>query len=662
VTAIGGYWARNSAAEAQDRLEAILAAQTMFGPHGTATARFAGIALGRNLYRLLPEDVHDRQPERHGDLALVADVRLDNRDELVAELALESASSDAGVLLHALAAWGEGALGRLVGAFAFALWDAATERLTLARDPMGQRPLYYHRDGQGFAFATMPRGLLALPGVPTDPDERQAARFLALMPETGSATFYRALQRVVPGECVVVTHAGEVRRRYWNPPGPAPERASFARDGEHHAEVLRREFDRAVAACLRGADGRVGAQLSGGVDSSAVTATAARLLAETGGKVIAFTAVPQASPVSDPFPGRIADEGPMAAMTSAMYPNVESVRVRSGDVPPTALLEWDFALHERPSLNPFNMVWIDAINAAASTRKLSILLTGQMGNLTISFPGWERIDALVTSGRLPTLVSLAASLISRGETSPLALALRVWSAVTAPFVPSAWRRQRAVERTLSLSAIKPDLLRSIMHRELPARRGDPAAMRLQALQSLDPGNFNKAVLAQYGIDTRDPTADRRVIELCLSLPLSAYLDKGRPRRLARNLVRGAVPAALLAERRKGVQASDWHVGMKAAQSDIRREVSLMAGSPAVERVVDVPRLDTMLAEWPEEWGHPATMRDYRLVFQRALAVGHFLRRAEQLATRKEDQAAIAQAGSPASERNRHQEDGGRGRD
>ena len=211
MTAIAGFWAFDRSVEAGERCRRSLAAQTEFGPHDTAVAEDGPVALGRNLYRLLPEDAYDRQPERSadGNLMLVADIRLDNRPELVAGLGLGEAEvgamSDAAILLRSLSAWGEGALDRLVGAFAFAAWDARAGRLLLARDPVGQRPLYVHRGQHGFAFATMPRGLLTLPDVCGEPDEEQAARFLALMPESGTQTFYKSIQRVVPGECLVVT-------------------------------------------------------------------------------------------------------------------------------------------------------------------------------------------------------------------------------------------------------------------------------------------------------------------------------------------------------------------------------------------------------------------------------------------------------------------------
>jgi len=124
-----------------------MAAQEIYGPHDGRQWSAGPIAMGRRLFRTLPEDIHDSQPlqSRDGRLTLVADVRLDNRDELAADLGLNLADAaklcDAAILLTALERWGEGALDRVVGEFAFALWDAHAQKLTLARDFLGQRPL-----------------------------------------------------------------------------------------------------------------------------------------------------------------------------------------------------------------------------------------------------------------------------------------------------------------------------------------------------------------------------------------------------------------------------------------------------------------------------------------------------------------------------------------
>ena len=147
---------------------------------------------------MLPEDSFDFQPLHGADdrLVLVADVRLDNRDELAPALGIAASRArqlcDAALLLACLERWSEAALDRLVGDFAFALWDGRTKKLMLARDFLGQRPLYYHQGKDFFAFASMARGLHALPSILRQPDEQALAEFVTLIPQHGPRSPSRA--------------------------------------------------------------------------------------------------------------------------------------------------------------------------------------------------------------------------------------------------------------------------------------------------------------------------------------------------------------------------------------------------------------------------------------------------------------------------------------
>src|SRR5262249_39220822 len=156
-----------------------------------------GVALGRRLMRVLPEDAYDQQPlaSGAGRYVLVAEVLWANRDELTEAWRFPAPQArslcDAAILLAAIERWDESCLERIIGDYAFALWDGVRRRLLLARDPLGQRPLHYHRGNKFFAFASMPKGLHALADVPYAPDEDRIAEFLVLMPEAGTQSFFQ---------------------------------------------------------------------------------------------------------------------------------------------------------------------------------------------------------------------------------------------------------------------------------------------------------------------------------------------------------------------------------------------------------------------------------------------------------------------------------------
>jgi asparagine synthase (glutamine-hydrolysing) len=527
--------------------------------------------------------------------------------------------------------WEEALLDRVVGDFAFALWDRDRERLVLARDALGQRPLHFHRGSGFFAFASMPKGLHALPEVPREPDEGSMRRFLALLPEEGTRSFFAGIERVPPGHLAVVTRSALELRRYWNPP-----RATLRlKRTEEYDEAVREGLDRAVRACLRGAGSGVATHLSGGLDSSAVTATAARQLSGRG-RVAAFTAVPREN-FDDPLPfGRFADEGAHAAAVAALYPNIDHELVRSGARSPFAGLDRNAFLFERPALNLCNMVWLDAINDAAKRRGLSVLLVGQMGNMSFSYNGFERLPALLRKGRLVSLARDAWGLRRQG--------IRLVSVAAntfGPFFPRpAWRainrwQGRSIASLTNYSTIHPAAaaiaageaeVAGIDLSYRPSR--DSHATRLAVMARTDRAAYVKGTLGGWGLDMRDPTADRRLIELCLAIPDEQYLRGGRMRGLARDAFADRLPPEIVFESRKGLQAADWYDGLGPDRATAAEEVERLAGLAAGEGLFDVERMRSLVSDWPSGgWNQPKVQAAYRLALLRGISGAHFLRKA-----------------------------------
>src|SRR3569832_1170524 len=143
MTALAGRWNFDGKPDADRDVERMLAAQAIYGPHVVSLWATDTLALGRRLYRILPEDINDEQPLTGGDgrIVLVADVRLDNREELEGALGIAPAAArgraDSAILLAAWERWGEAALERFVGEYAFVQWDAKEQCLLLVSDPLG---------------------------------------------------------------------------------------------------------------------------------------------------------------------------------------------------------------------------------------------------------------------------------------------------------------------------------------------------------------------------------------------------------------------------------------------------------------------------------------------------------------------------------------------
>src|SRR5262249_37913958 len=152
--------------------------------------------------------------------------------------------------------------------------------------------------------------------------------------------------------------------------------------------------------------------------------------------------------------------------------------------------------------------------------------------------------------------------------------------------------------------------------------------RIEAIGSSDPGNYRKGVLAGWGIDMRDPTDDVRLIEFCLSVPTEQFCLGGVPRSLARRAMASRLPAVVLDERRKGLQAADWYERLTVKRSHLSQEVRLLQQCASARRILDLPRMQRLLADWPlSGWESMDTIWQYRYALLRGISAGHFLRRA-----------------------------------
>lgn len=183
--------------------------------------------------------------------------------------------SDTEVIVHAYEEYGERFVERLSGQFAIALWDVRRERLLLARDRVGIRPLFYVRSEGLLLFGSEVKALLAVAPEKAALDAQGLAQVFTFWGTVGSRTVFKDVQSLVPGHLLIVEKGSERLERFWDWTFPAaPGRADLSLEAA--AEQLRALLEGAVREQLR-ADVPVGAYLSGGLDSSGITALARRV-------------------------------------------------------------------------------------------------------------------------------------------------------------------------------------------------------------------------------------------------------------------------------------------------------------------------------------------------------------------------------------------------
>jgi asparagine synthase (glutamine-hydrolysing) len=625
MTVLAALWTRDGRPTA-GACGAMLRAQGAYADRSEVTES-RGIAMGRGSRLGLAGDEGGTAPIEGagGALILVADARLDNRPDLLARLGLATpsdlASSDALLMMRCFEKWGDQAVDLFVGDFALALWDGRSQRLLLARDFAGQRPLFYCEAGAAVAVASMARGLHALDFVPRGVDEARLLELLAGLPHEGPKTSFRGIARVEPGEAVVFRDGGRSSRFFWSPPSGEIRLGS---PGEY-AEALLSKLDEAVAARLRGAKDAVGTHLSAGLDSSAVASSAALAWS---GPVLAFTSVPSGR--LPPLPkGRFGDEGVIAAETAAMYPNIEHHLIRGGDRLPLEALGRQIETYERSDLNLPNLLWAERINDAAAAAGIKVMLVGTTGNATISYGGPEVLGQLLVERRFGAYLAECLAAGRAGWSGRTLLGLLAKYYVPRPLARSLLRLRRRERHPASVGALNPAYpgAAEVIARYEQVETRTAASLvevRLQMLRRVDFGTYNKGVLMRWGIDLRDPTADRRLVEFCVQVPLDQYFRNGTSRALIREALRGRVPQSVLSNPLRGLQSADWFSLLGGARDEMERLLERIRTCEAARGILDVDEMQRRLESWPlapESFGSMA----YRYGLLRGLSVGEFIR-------------------------------------
>ena len=273
----------------RDVVDAMTATMSCRGPDDEGTWISGPAALGHR--RLAVIDLPGgRQPMSvrapgGGEVAMVYSGEAYNFTELRAELARRghrfTTDSDTEVVLHGYLEWGEAVAERLNGMYAFAIWDDRDHKLVMVRDRMGIKPFSYYPTGDGVLFGSEPKAILAnplaAPAVTLD-----GLRELLVMVKTPGHGFWDGMHEVEPGTVVTVGRSGIRTRRYWSletRPHTDDKETSIAHVRTLLDDIVRRQLVADVPRCTL---------LSGGLDSSAMTALAARQLGEVGETVRSF--------------------------------------------------------------------------------------------------------------------------------------------------------------------------------------------------------------------------------------------------------------------------------------------------------------------------------------------------------------------------------------
>ena len=550
---IAGYLAREPGDRADAEVLAHVASAMLHrGPDGGGLWVHGPVGLAHRRLAIIDLSQAASQPmiSDDGDTVLVCNGEIYNHRALRAELEGKGyrfrSGSDNEVIIHLYREEGPALTGRLRGMFAFALWDLREGRLMLARDRLGQKPLYYAMRADGLAFASEIGPLLCDPRTETEIDRGALDAYLALQYVPSPWTIFRGVRRLPPGHQIVVT-CGQVPRpeRYW--------RASWDRVREVRLEdaahLLRQTVEEAVQMRLM-SDVPLGAFLSGGVDSSIVVACMARA---TGAPVKTF---------SIGFDRAQDSELPYARMVAERWQTDHHEQIVSPDM--ISVLPVLARHHGQPFADPSA---VPTHYLSAMTRQhVTVALSGDAGDE--AFGGYRRyVWAHVAHmlRRMPApMLEMAARALMRTPTGP------------GRWVRDYGARLRQDEGRRYLSYIRhfsaeeksdiytPELAAEMAGDRTAARFGEMLAAGtapdpLGRLMELDLGTYLpddilvKVDIASmtHALEARSPLCDHDVIELAASLPSRLKLRGMTGKIVLKRAFADLVPAPILERKKKG---------------------------------------------------------------------------------------------------------------
>ena len=531
--------------------------------------------------------------DRAAGLTLVADARLDDRDDLCDALGVPVAErrsvADGQLILRAWSRWGRDCPRDLLGDYAFALWDARRNLLFCARDHAGARPLYYALPKDGIVFASAVEPVLGAPDIGDALDEAVVATQLASRHCSDVRTFFAAVRKLPPGHALCVEWApstdGAMRRktslvRYWR-----PELARVAKPAtdDEYAEQFRHLLAQAVRDRLRGCDpSAIGTHLSGGLDSSSIAVVASRELRRQGhSPPLAFSWLPRL------------EDAPPKAEHEREYALVDAVCAQEG-------IE---VIHGTPSAADFlDVLGADGalpgihlhineevVQRNAVARGVRVLLSGWGGDECISFNGRGHWQALLLRGRWRRLAAEC-----RAQD---AAALRFLGHVVLPIlhpllVPSLAGQRDWPSRKRWL--IDPAFSRRVKPLAAPAWR--EIGVRSTQLRLLQAGHLVDRIEgwaasgARRGIEYRYPLLDRRLLEFALGLPPEQFRRGRWGRWLFRHGCRMLLPPEVCWNRLKADPARSETTQDAFVEAFPAIRQRLAARTPSRARYVDMQRL------------------------------------------------------------------------
>ncbi|SJZ50107.1 asparagine synthase-related protein [Sediminibacterium ginsengisoli] len=498
-----------------------------------------------------PESFHEKLPftDAVSGMTIVADARIDNREELFRKLGVMQDErpqlADSILILKAYCKYGEECLSHFVGDFTFAIWDPSEQKLFCVRDHVGIKPLFYYSDDHFFAFASEKKGLLAIPGIKQKANHDYLMKMVGFIDHNEAETSYEGISRLPPGHFVSIQGKCLKLTKYWE---LDTEQEIIYKDPRDYVHAFKELFDEAIKCRLRSAF-TVGAELSGGLDSSGITCIAARMLHEEGKKIATFSyGFDEKSKTfyhntEDLIEEHFADE-------VIAFANVDKVIKIREDGYSNFMEEIDLALRINDGPGVL-LPWHDPLKKKVVEENVRVLLSGFPGDQMVTSYAEGYFFEHFEKKRYRTFLKEAKR--EMGAMKALALLFKATADCYLEKSLTAYRKKRFIQnhRNLPGNFLTPTLSHAEYQRLVKDPPGWPRSYRRLQKMSLQkilvsnrPETEDRNSLL-YKSETRFPMADRRLLQFMLSIPAGQKANATGGRLLYRKSMAAVIPESII---------------------------------------------------------------------------------------------------------------------
>lgn len=604
---------------------ALMQALQNYPANATDYLQKPNVFLGCRALWITPESINERLPVYDHDLklAITADAILDNRNELLDLLQLphdiRHRITDSRIIMLAYRKWGQDAPKYFVGEFAFMIWDENKRRLFGARDLQGGRTLYYHYDHHRFVFCSTIMPLFSQPHIEKQLNESWLAEFLAIpimvASSDVSSTVYQDIKQIPPGHSVSITDGSIMLSKFGS---ILPEETIKYSSDQDYVDAFRDIYQEAITSKMR-TYRKVGATLSGGLDSSSVVTFAAKALRQEGKTLLTYSSVPVRDFEDWTTGSDLADESPYIRATVDFVGNIQPYYLDLPDKSPYSEIDDWLDLMESPYKNVENSHWIKGIYEFASQQDVGILLTGAKGNYTVSWGSAVDYYSLLLK-RLRWL-SFYRELTQFGRNTGVRRS-RILKVIGKVAFPQVFDRNGYSSQDDTPSLIHPsfadkmDIWEKLVDQGLGLGRSDNNVWqeRQNFFNNLSVQNHQGTIAsklsARYGLWERDPTSDLRVVRYCLAIPFDQYMKNGIGRSLVRRATAEDLPDQVrLNDRKRGYQGADWVHRMAPSWKALVQEVHALCEDSLLSDYINIKQVQSSLSKLgntprPEYAAHP----------------------------------------------------------